>query len=324
MAETTETGTDLLAPDVLTPESLFNAADGAVKGAQLIERITQLATDFKPDLSTPKGRGEISSLAFRITRTKTAIDAAGKKVNEAARAQINAVDAQRRDYWAKLEELAKTVRKPLTDWEAAEETRVNAAKALVEELQKLGIVLAGTTSQEVARRVLHLRALELPDEAVLQEYFQQATAAKAESLKALATAHKALLKDEADKAELDKLRKEAADRKAADDAKAAEEAAAAEAKRKAEEEAAAETARLDAAAAAEQRGRDAAAAEAAEAERKRLADEAERAADKAHRDGVIAAAALAILNIVPVSGKKSVELAEAIADGKVPHVKMEF
>ena len=47
---------------------------------------------FVPDLSTVTSRKKITSLAFKITRTKTAIDDAGKELNSAARAQIGKVD----------------------------------------------------------------------------------------------------------------------------------------------------------------------------------------------------------------------------------------
>ena len=43
-----------------------------------------------PDLTTEKGRKAIASLAYKVARTKTAIDEAGKALNEDARALINA------------------------------------------------------------------------------------------------------------------------------------------------------------------------------------------------------------------------------------------
>ncbi|WP_277750417.1 hypothetical protein [Croceibacterium ferulae] len=42
-------------------------------------------------MTTAKGRKAIASLAAKVARTKTAIDDAGKKLNEEARAKINAV-----------------------------------------------------------------------------------------------------------------------------------------------------------------------------------------------------------------------------------------
>jgi colicin import membrane protein len=44
------------------------------------------------DVTTEKGRKAIASMAYKVARTKTAIDEAGKKLNEEARARINAVD----------------------------------------------------------------------------------------------------------------------------------------------------------------------------------------------------------------------------------------
>src|SRR5690606_11791300 len=78
---------------------------------------------FEPDLSTDKGRKAIASLAYKIARTKTAIDDAGKKLNEEARAKINAVDAERRAVREHFDALSAKVRQPLTEWEEGEKKR---------------------------------------------------------------------------------------------------------------------------------------------------------------------------------------------------------
>ena len=72
---------------VLTDEALYSTFYKHVKAE---------IDAFEPNLATASSRKEIASLAYKVTRTKTAIDNAGKKLNEDARAKINAVDAQRR------------------------------------------------------------------------------------------------------------------------------------------------------------------------------------------------------------------------------------
>lgn len=64
--------------------------------SEFYEKLRQIADEFEADVSTDKGRKEIASLAYKVARTKTAIDDAGKKLNEEARAKINAVDEDRR------------------------------------------------------------------------------------------------------------------------------------------------------------------------------------------------------------------------------------
>ena len=51
----------------------------------LFKHIQDEIANFKPDTSTAKGRDAIKSFAFKITKTKTAIDAAGKTLTEDAR-----------------------------------------------------------------------------------------------------------------------------------------------------------------------------------------------------------------------------------------------
>lgn len=93
------------------------------KFAEFLKDIKAEIDAHVPDVSTAKGRKEIGALAYKVTRSKTAIDAAGKELNASKRKEIDAVDAERREIWARLETLADEVRKPLTEWETAEEAR---------------------------------------------------------------------------------------------------------------------------------------------------------------------------------------------------------
>ncbi len=112
---------------------------------------------FEPDLSTATGRKAIASLAYKVTRTKTAIDDAGKKLNEDARAQINAVDAQRRKIRDELDELALLARKPLNEWEASENTRKATCDAILNRIGLAGVMTYDDTPATVAERLEQTR-----------------------------------------------------------------------------------------------------------------------------------------------------------------------
>ncbi|NKX16236.1 hypothetical protein HGG75_10920 [Ochrobactrum pseudogrignonense] len=71
----TETGTDIVGYVSANPVSVL--VDEKIY-SQFYEQIKAETDAFKPDLSTVSSRKEISSLAYKVTRTKTAIDAAGK------------------------------------------------------------------------------------------------------------------------------------------------------------------------------------------------------------------------------------------------------
>ena len=86
-----------------------------------------------PDLKTKKGREAITKLTSKIVGHKTSLDALGKEMNEEARAKINVVDEVRRKLRTDLDALRDRARKPLTDWEIAEDDR----KAKINEVRTL-------------------------------------------------------------------------------------------------------------------------------------------------------------------------------------------
>lgn len=224
---------------------------------------------FVPDISTAKGRDEIKSLAYKITRTKTAIDAAGKELNEEARAKINAVDAERRAAREKLDELAKTVRKPLTDWEAAEDARVAEVDRIIAMFRSSRFVEMGEAADHIRERgtIIHNIAI---DPGVFQDRADEGEREKKETVDHLLAALARAEQAEKEAAELHRLREEAEARDRAD--REAREAAEAEARR-IEQERQAEEAR--------------AAAERAEQERITRAEQ--EAADRARREAEQAA-----------------------------------
>lgn len=220
----------------------------AGKRDDLYAHIQREIDEFVPDISTNKGREAIKSFAYKITRTKTAIDDAGKNLNEEARARINVIDAARRDAREKLTQLAADVRRPLTEWEDAEKERVDRAKELISNLHGAAIVTLDDTAETVRERGKTvwntvINADELGDLA------EEASFAKDATIATLKTALARIEREEAERAELEKLRAEAAERerieaerKAADEAKRREEA---EKKAAEERQAAAEKAEVE-------------------------------------------------------------------------------
>ena len=252
-----------------------------------------------PDLTTAKGRDAIKSLAYAVSRSKTALDDAGKKLTEDARAQIADVNAQRKVITDRLDALRDEARKPLTDWEAAEETR----KAdLMRRLQRIEPVWPADTLPSVEALAGHIANVEaIAIDNSWQEFEDQAQLRKDRALAKLRPMHAAAVVREEQAAELAQLRAEAEARRAEDAKRAAEEQAkrdaeaAAERQRQAAEveaiaRARAETERQQAAENARIRAEQAAAERIAAAERAteqaRIDAEAatKRAAEQAERD----------------------------------------
>jgi colicin import membrane protein len=108
---------------------------------------------FVPDLSTATSRKEIASLAYKVTRSKTAIDDAGKKLTEGWRKQISEVDETRRKIRNDLEVLAAKVRKPLTEWERAEEDRRERVEQQLRALRDAARPTFGENSGRLTTRI---------------------------------------------------------------------------------------------------------------------------------------------------------------------------
>lgn len=124
VATEVETANELIVVKALVPAVVF--APGGVEA--LVDKLERdvRAEITKLDISTPKGRDEIRSLAFKVARSKTAIDDMGKNLVAEWKEKANLVDADRRLLRERLDNLKIEARKPLTEWEDAEKTRVLA------------------------------------------------------------------------------------------------------------------------------------------------------------------------------------------------------
>ena len=268
--EPQETGTALALPDTPVLVAAFSDPE---KMESILARIEQEVMSVVPDLSTAASRKAIASTAYKVARSKTALDEVGKTITEDARKQIDAVNAKRRDVRDRLETLQKQVRAPLDEWEAAEAARI---ADLEDRLKDFSEDLPGldAPSAEIEKVIKEIAAI--PVDGTWQEFEGRAAAAKTGTLNVL---HDLLAKAkvrEAERAELERLRAEAAEREAAEQRRLAAERAKAEAVR-------IEREKIEAAERAAQAERDRAKREAAEAEERHareVAAAAQREADE--------------------------------------------
>ncbi|MDH4541036.1 hypothetical protein [Sulfitobacter faviae] len=246
-----ETGTALALPAGTDLTAMFAKPDQVDDVISLIEAE---ARSHAPDLSTAKGRKAIASLAHTVARSKTTLDAAGKSLTDDARKQIAVVDAERRKIRERLDALKTEVRKPLDDWEAAEEERVGRLKAALQSLTPAPVQMLDT--ETITAEIDRIKAIAIDDS--WAEYQEIADTKKEHALTDLTQWHEAAKVREDQAAELARLRAEAEERARKD---AQEAAAKAEAERQAQ--AKAEQERM----AAEKAEADRVAAEEAEAHR---------------------------------------------------------
>lgn len=222
----------------------------------------------KTDISTVAGRKAVASLAYKVARSKTALDDLGKNLTADLKKQKDAVDAERRIIWDRLESLQDEVRKPLTEWETAEKKRVDDHESGIVDLVSLAAFLESEPSAElISERLAELEtAYEARD---WQEFAQRATEAHQSAKSSLTVRQHQTIQREAERAELVRLQAEEVARKQAErDAEIARQAA--ESARIAAEQKAADEARV--------------AAEVAEAEHKRIEQAATDAAAAAETE----------------------------------------
>lgn len=346
-----------------TPDNPIAVLTDGEQFDALLGRIRAEVEAHVPDLTTKKGRDAIKSLAYKVTRTKTALDDAGKELNAGKRKEIDAVDAVRRDVREKLDALAADARKPLDEWEAKEAERQELISLTMTMISDAHEFPDSYTSSEIQNRINGLMALEF-DADIFQESLEIAIGAKSAALDSLNASLVRVKQAEADAAELAELRRQKDARDEADRL-AAEQAAQAEADRIAEENRIAEANRIEAKriveqeaaevqrladiAAAEQAAADAATAEAArvaqiaidaanaeakrlqEAEDARLAEEARiaeetaaREADKAHRGAVMKSAKEAIMASGDIDENAAKKIVLAIVAGEIPNTRINF
>lgn len=325
-------------------------AQGDIDG--LLGDIETRARAIVPDLGTAKGRKEIASMAHAVSRTKTALDEAGRNLVAGWKQQAKVVDDQRKKIRDRLDVLRDEVRQPLTDWEQAEKDRVAAIHEGLADIRKSPDESVG--SVQAAYRIERLEAVKIDDFA---EFAAEAAMARDSAIRewkaALVIAkdreEKAAEAERAAKAEAERIQREREERIARE----AADRARIEAEEKARKEREAEAARIEAAARAaaekaaaekveaERRIREAEerAAQAEreardkvereEAERQRVLDgqreaEARRAADEAHREQINQAAGLALMMMVGLGEKQASAVVSAIAGGQVPNVAIRY
>lgn len=316
VAEKVKPSTDLVLAETLKAEIVF--APGGVDA--ILEKIRTEVQSFKGDISTSTGRDQIRSMAYKVARSKTALDDLGKELVAEWKTKSGKVDAERRRIREQLDALKDEVRKPLDDWEETEKLRIEGHE------RELGYILEHPdfgqteTAEELRRRLDLLLNYPARD---WQEFAARANEALQSEIKRTRGFLAAAEVREAERSELERLRREQIEREQRErDQRIATEAAErarAEAEARAMQEAEDAAARAEAERAAIERERVEAVARAEKAERDRIA-----AAEQAELDRVAAAQAaernrLAAIEaerkrVADIAAKEAAETARREAD----------
>lgn len=90
---------------------------------KILTEIEAKVKTFTPDVSTEESRKEITSFAYKITRSKTLLDDLGKELVAEKKKEVKKVDVVRKHARDFCDDLKAGVRKPLDEWEAEDKKR---------------------------------------------------------------------------------------------------------------------------------------------------------------------------------------------------------
>ncbi len=342
MAETTE----LVTLEQKDAMRVFTTENGV---QPFLDKIRKHIDAFSGDAVTKEGRAEIKSMAYKVSQSKTYLEGFGKACADEVKEIPRKIDRNRKLMKDTLDAWRDEVRKPLTEWEAADEARIKMHVAAIENLRRVVDEQKNPDGSPMTldqmRSSLMVANAFKPDIMAQQEFaveYEHMNARLANVLRKAIPEREQAERDAAELAELRRHKEEREAKEAAENAaREAEERKRLEAeaalKEAADLEAAAARAELEAAQrrereamiAAEQAERRAAETEARikreqEEEKRRAAeDQAKREANKRHRANIHKEAvdALCGKGIDVTSAGRAIDL---IASGRVPHVTIEY
>ncbi|NAQ13479.1 hypothetical protein PscP89CL_04220 [Pseudomonas syringae] len=177
---------------------------------QFLQAVTAKVTAEVPDLSTRKGRDRIASLAATVSKSKTAVEKPGRDYLKRLKEMPKVVETELREFVTKMDALRDATRKPLTDWEEANDRRIDAHNDGIQRIKDLAVFAETPSAANVAQIIADLELVEINDS--WEEFLAEAAQAKDRSLASLRTLLADRTKHEAELAEIAKFNAEKAER----------------------------------------------------------------------------------------------------------------
>lgn len=229
------------------------------------------------DISTKKNREAIKSLAYKISKTKVALDKRAAALVDDQNKIVKSVNAERKTMKEKLDGMRDSVREPLTQWETVEAERTKKIEDLfnfihgIKSSQHEGVDFADMDSDSILALVGRLKSSIPADADVFEDLSEQYNGLVATNILDLQERAEKLKAQEAERAELEQMRREKAQRE--EEERQRLEAERIEKERLTREAEARRVAQVEAQREIEAQKQRAAEAEAREAEAKRVAEE---------------------------------------------------
>lgn len=203
-----ETGTDIALPAPTDLACLFKAENGIDPIISQIEAaVNSEAAALDP--ATKKGRDALKSLAHKVSQSKAELDRQGLALTEAARRDVEAVNAGRRVVKDRLDALRDRTKAPALDWESKDAERIDRHKSalLTFDLDRAN---AADTTEVIQQVIAEIEAL--PEGEAWDEFSQIASEKRTAALVKYRADLSAAKTRVAEQAELARLRAEAENR----------------------------------------------------------------------------------------------------------------
>lgn len=176
----------------------------------LVKKIEATIVDEVPDLSTNAGRERIASLAYRVSRAKTAIDDHGRNHLRKLKALPKVIEGELREWNSSMDALRDRIRAPLTELEQREKAEKERIQANIDHILSM-LEVGNPTSGYLSSLLVDLDETDF-DEATFGDRVEEAQAKAAHVRTTLEAQIKDLTVKEQEAAELAQLRREKAER----------------------------------------------------------------------------------------------------------------
>lgn len=196
---------DLIEIRTIRPQDVF--VEGGIDN---IVKMVKSKADLGPiDISNENDREKVRSMAFKVAKTKNALENMGKEFVDQQKKYLKSIDIKRSLLWEQLDGLQKDIRKPLTDFENTEKNRIQEHQDGMESIRKLLYFENEPSVEEIESRIKFCHELEKRD---FQEYNEQMRSIATGAQERLSEKLAQVIKAEEDAAELERLRAEKAQR----------------------------------------------------------------------------------------------------------------
>ncbi|HDL8434759.1 hypothetical protein A6J63_018970 [Yersinia enterocolitica] len=226
-------------PEVIIKDDAAPAlyTNGGLKA--FVDQVRQAVKNEVVDATTKEGRARGKSLARRISSSKSAIEKPGRDYLRRLKEAVKPAEQELKWFVGEMDKLRDDVRRPVDEWESKEKQRIEQLNEKLNFLRSAGNVtdeLGNLQSPQIIENRLETLKNTVIDESWL-EIQQESIAAMDASITKLEQALIVARNNEAQAAELSRLRKEAEDQKRHDEIERAKREAAELARRAAEAEA---------------------------------------------------------------------------------------